>query len=147
MTRKEVVKQKCEQAEVELKDLRKSVRKLMKDFGGCEVATRAEINEADDVYEGKLLGTRVTEHLCITEKYNGLFGIDIIRTTYIDEDDPEDYSCDDYIKIDLYWNDYSDHLTYTEDYYPNKSNESIIEQVKALITAANLIMEKAWTKR
>lgn len=147
MTREEVVKQKCEQAEVEIKDLRKSVRKLMKDFGECEVATRAEINEADDVYEGKLLGTRVTEHLCITEKYNGLFGIDVIRTTYVGEDDPDDLSCDDYIKIDLYWNDYSDHLTYIEDYYPNKSNESVVEQVKALITAANLIMENAWPKR
>lgn len=147
MTREEVVKQKHEQAEIELKDLRKSVRKLMTDFGQDKVATRVEINNVDDIYENELLGTRVVEHLCITEKYNGLFGIDVVRTTYIDEDDPEDISCDDYIKIDLYWNDYSDHLTYTEDYYPNKSNESIIEQVKALITAANLIMEKAWTKR
>lgn len=143
MTREETVKQKHEQAEVELKDLRKSVRKLMKDFGRDKVATRIEISNVDDIYEDEILGTRVVEHLCITEKYNGLFGIDIIRTTYICENYPDYNACDDYIKIDLYWNDYSDHLNYTEDYYPNKSNESVVEQVKALITAANLIMENA----
>ena len=48
-----------------------------------------------------------------------------------------------FIDIKLYWNDNSDSLAYRANYYPSMSNESVVEDVKALIKTAELIMKNA----
>ena len=67
-----------------------------------------------------------------------------ISSEYLDE---AEASADDSVNIELYWNDRSDRLTYFADNYPSSTNEAIVEQAKALIEAAESIIENAWTKR
>ena len=67
-----------------------------------------------------------------------------ISVEYFDE---VEASADDSVNLELYWNDRSDRLTYFADNYPSSTNEAIVEQAKALIEAAESIIENAWTKR
>ena len=67
-----------------------------------------------------------------------------ISVEYFDE---AEASADDSVNLELYWNDRSDRLTYFADNYPSSTNEAIVEQAKALIEAAESIIENAWTKR
>ena len=147
MTRKDVVKQLKEKAEIEIGSLKKSVMDLIFDFGGGDpISSDMNIEISDVRDDGKLIGTEVIESIFVHETSNYLYSLEITRNRYISDEEPEIFNVNNFIDIKLYWNDSSDSLTYRADYYPNMSNESVVEDVKSLIKAAELIMKNAWNK-
>ena len=146
MTREDVVKQLKEKADIEIGSLKKSVMDLIFDFGGGDpISSEMTVETSDVIDDGELIGTEVIESIFV-RALNYLYSLEIIRNRYVSDEDPEIFNVDNFVDIKLYWNDNSDSLTYRADYYPNMSNESVVEDVKALIKAAELIMKNAWNK-
>lgn len=139
----ELIKKIKERAEVEIRLLTDSVKKLIETFGNGEsVSSRAKVIVSNTTNGS----TEIMERIYIHETANGLFRLEIIRNHYVSKQITKDVSADSYIDITLYWNDCSDSLTYKADNYPSMSNEDVVEEVKALIKAAELIISNTWKK-
>ena len=149
-TYEETISERLDNAKLRTKGLKNKLRYLIKEFGdGCDVKASAEINANKCIYNNEPYGTEIIERINVVEKENYLFGLIVTRKSFISVEyfDEVEASADDSVNLELYWNDRSDRLTYFADNYPSSTNEAIVEQAKALIEAAESIIENAWTKR